>query len=199
VEKSTSRTGRAQARGPRVALQSARASPTFRKRRLPVEGGVISNDLVTNQENITENQAEHVGLTTQHEHDIEEAQSHHSDVVCDEDEIVVANGPQRGLRSNGSIIDPHTKDTLGTRGRMRDLTDANDSSSNVEEDSDHTGHKGNTPNHARPRAKRASAASSSIPETPKKRRKMSTHVTEQTTWSTVNDIIVLSNHRRYIS
>jgi hypothetical protein len=54
---------------------------------------VIWNDLITNRANITKKQAEHTGLTTQHEDNIEGAQSHHSDVVCDEDEIVVANGP----------------------------------------------------------------------------------------------------------
>jgi hypothetical protein len=82
-------------------------------------GGIILNDLVTSQANITENQAEHVGLTTRHEHDIEEAQSHYSNAVCDEDEIVVANGPQHGLRSKGIIIDPRTKDTFGTHGHIR--------------------------------------------------------------------------------
>jgi hypothetical protein len=149
---------------------------------------IMSNDLVATRANITRKQAEQVGLTTQHGDDIEGAESHHSDAVCDEDEIVVANGPQCGPRSNGSIIDPRTRDTLGMGGHMHDLTDANDSSSNVGEDSDHTGLRSNTPTHTRPRAKRASATNSSIPRTPKKRRKMSTHFTEQTTCSTVDDI-----------
>jgi hypothetical protein len=149
---------------------------------------VISNDLVANRANMTKKQAEHACLTTEHEDDIEGAQSYYSDAVCDEDEIVVANGPQRGLRSNGGIIDPRTKDTLGTGGHTQDLMDANDSSSDVEEDSDGTSPKDNAPNHVRPRAKRAPAVNSSIPETPRKRRKMSTHLIEQTTCSTVNDI-----------
>lgn len=55
-------------------------------------GQVISNDLVANRANITNKQAEHAGLTTQHEDDIEGVRSHHSDAVCDEDEIVDANG-----------------------------------------------------------------------------------------------------------
>jgi hypothetical protein len=149
---------------------------------------VISNGLVANRANITRKQAEHAGLTTQHEDDIEGAQSQRSDAVCDEDEIVVANGPQRGPRLNGSIIDPRTKATLGERGHTQDLMDANDSSSDVEEDSDGTSFKDNAPNHVRLRAKRAPAVNSSIPETPRKRRKMSTHLIEQTTCSTVNDI-----------
>jgi hypothetical protein len=149
---------------------------------------VISNDLVANRANITKRQAEHACLTTQHEDDIEGAQSHHSDEVCNEDEIVVANGPQRGPRLNGSIVDPRTKATLGERGHTQDLVDANDSSSDVEEDSNGTSPKDNAPNHVRPRAKRAPAANSGKPETPRKRRKMSAHLIEETTCSTVNDI-----------
>jgi hypothetical protein len=152
-------------------------------------GQVIPNDLVANRANITKKQAEHACLTTQHEDDTEGAQPHHSDAVCDEDEIVVANGLQRGPRSNGGLIDPRTKDTLGTGGHAQDLMDADDSSSAVEEDSDSTSPKDNAPNHVRPQAKRAPAANSSIPETPRKRRKMSTHLIEQTTCSTVNDIL----------
>jgi hypothetical protein len=102
---------------------------------------VISNDLVADQANITKKQAEHACLTTQHEEDIKGAQSHHSDAVCDEDEILVANGTQRGQRSNGGIIDPRTKDTLGIGVHRQDLIDANDSSSDVEEDSDGTSPK----------------------------------------------------------
>ena len=127
-------------------------------------------------------------LISQHEDDIDGAQSHHSNAVCNEDEIVVANGPQRGPRSNGGIIDPRTKNTLSIGGYTQDLIDANDSSSDVEEDSDSTSPKDNALNYVRPRAKRAPTANSSIPETPRKRRKMSTHLIEQTTCSTVNDI-----------
>lgn len=151
---------------------------------------VVPNDLVPNRANITKKQAKYACLISQPEDDIERAQSHHSDAVCDEDEIVVANGPQRGPRSNGGIIDPRTKDTLGTEGHTQDLIDANDSSSDIEEDSDGTSSKDNSPNQVRPRAKRALAANSSISETPRKRRKMSTHLIEQTTCSTVNDIPV---------
>jgi hypothetical protein len=148
----------------------------------------ISNDLVAIQADATEQQAEQLDLTTHQRDDMKEAQSHQSGGVFGEDEIVVANGPQCGPRSNGSVIDPRTKDTPDTGGHVHDLTDANDSSSDVEEDSDDTGSNDNTPSHARPRAKRASAANSSIPETPKKRRKMSTHFTEQTTCSVFNNI-----------
>jgi hypothetical protein len=56
-------------------------------------GRVIPNDLVANRANITKKQLEHACLTTQHEDDIEGAQPHHSDAVCDEDGIVVANSP----------------------------------------------------------------------------------------------------------
>jgi hypothetical protein len=101
---------------------------------------------------------------------------------------MVANGPQRGPRSNGSIIDPRTKDTLGTGGYTKDLMDTNDSSSDVEENSDETGPEGNASNHVRLRAKRASAANSGITGTLRKRRKMSTHFSEQTTCSTVDNI-----------
>jgi hypothetical protein len=151
-------------------------------------GRVIPNDLVTKRASITKKQVEHVCLTIQHEDDIVEAQSHHSDAVCDEDEIVVADDPQRGPRSNGGIIDPCTKNTLGTGGHTQDLVDADDSGSDVDEDFDGTSPKDNAPNHVRTRAKRAPAANPSVPETPKKRRKMSTHLVEQTTCSAINDI-----------
>jgi hypothetical protein len=120
--------------------------------RLALEHGtdakrVIANGLVVHPANITRKQAEHAGLTTQHENDIEGAQSQHSDSVCDEDKIVVADGPQRGPRSDGGIIDPRTKDTLGTGVHRQDLMDANDSNSDVEEDSDGTSPRDNVPHH----------------------------------------------------
>jgi hypothetical protein len=93
---------------------------------------VIPNDLVANRANVTKKQAEHACLTTQHEGDIERTQSRYSDVVYDEDEIVVSNGERRDPRSNGGIIDPRTKDTLGTGGHTQDLMDADDSSSDVD-------------------------------------------------------------------
>jgi hypothetical protein len=101
---------------------------------------------------------------------------------------VVANGSQRGPRSNGGVVDSRTEDTPGTDGHIHDLGDGNDSSSDVGEDSDDTGPEGNTPNHVKPRGKRASGANFSVLETPKKRRKTSIHSTEQTTWSAVNNI-----------
>jgi hypothetical protein len=148
---------------------------------------VISNDLVTIQANATEEQAEQLDLTTHQRYDIEEAQSHQSGGVCDEHEIVAANGPQRGPRSNGGVIDPRTKDTPGTGGRIHDLMYANDSSSEAEEDSDEIDPKSNTSNYARPRAKRASGANFSNPETPGKRRKTLLYLSKQMTCSAVND------------
>jgi hypothetical protein len=56
-------------------------------------GQSISNDLVTVQANATDEQAEQLNLTTHQRDDMEEARSHQSDGLCDEDEIVVANGP----------------------------------------------------------------------------------------------------------
>jgi hypothetical protein len=151
-------------------------------------GQVISNDLVAIRANAAKEQAEQSGLTTHHRDDMEEAQSHRSGGVCDEEKIVVANGSQRGPRSNGGVVDSRTKDTPGTGGRIHDLMDAGDSSSDVEEDSDDTGPKGNTPNHIKPRAKRAYNTNLGILETPKKRRKTLIHFTEQMTCSAVNNI-----------
>lgn len=71
----------------------------------------------------------------------------------------------------------HTKDPI----------EANNSSSDAEEDSDGTSPKDNALNHVRPRAKRAPAAN--FRQTRRKRRKMLTHLIEQTTYSTVNDIL----------
>jgi hypothetical protein len=151
-------------------------------------GQVISNDLVAIRANAAKEQAQQSGLTTHHRDDMEEAQSHQSGGVCDEEEIVVANGSQRGPRSNGGVVDSRTKDTPGTGGRIHDLMNAGDSSSDIEEDSDDTGPKGNTPKHIRPRAKRAYNTNLGILETPKKRRKTLIHFTEQMTCSAVNII-----------
>jgi hypothetical protein len=148
-------------------------------------GQSILNDLVAVQANAANEQAEQLGLTTHHRDDMEKYQSHQSGEVCDEDEIVVANGPQRGPRSNGGVFDPRTKDTPVPGGHNHGLTNANDSSSDIEEDSDDTDLKGNTSNQVRPRAKRAYGANLSISETPKKRRKTSIHFTEQMTCSAV--------------
>jgi hypothetical protein len=151
-------------------------------------GRVISNDLVAVRANAAKEQAEQSGLTTRHRDDVEEAQSHQSGEVCDEDELVVANGPQRGPRSNGGVVNPRTKDTPVPGGHNHGLTNANDSSSDVEEDSDNTDPKGNTSNQVRPRAKRAFGADTSISETHTKRRKTSNHFTKQTACSVINNI-----------
>jgi hypothetical protein len=151
-------------------------------------GQVTSSDLVAIGANTTEEQAEHMGPTTDQRYAVEGARSHHSGGVCDDDEIVVANVLQRGPRSNSSVVDPQIKDRPDTDDRVTGLTDANDSSTENEDDFDDIDPTDNTSNNVRPRAKRASGGDFSVPETPKKRRKTLVDLTEQMTCSAVKKI-----------
>jgi hypothetical protein len=171
-----------------VSLDSVVSTPSRELEHGMETGQSISKDLVAVKANATDEQAEQLNFTTHQRDDIGGAQSHQSGEVCDEDEIVVANGPQRGPRSSGGIVDPRTKDRPVPGGHNHGLTNVNDSSSDIEEDIDDTDPKGNSSNQVKPRAKRAYDANSSIPETPEKRRKKSIDSTEQMTCSAVNNI-----------
>jgi hypothetical protein len=151
-------------------------------------GQIISNNLVAIGAYAAEEQAEHMVPDADQRDAVERARSHQSGGVCDEDEIVVANVLQRGPKSNGSVVDPQTKDRPDTDDRVDSLTDANDSSTENEDDLDDIDPTDNTSNNVRSRAKRASGADSSVPETPKKRSKTLVDLTEQTTCSAVKKI-----------
>jgi hypothetical protein len=105
-------------------------------------GQVVSNDLVAIRANATREQVECSDLTAQQRDDVEGAQSREPNGVCDEDEIVVANGLQFDRRLRGSVINSRTKETPDAGGQIHDLTDANDGSLIVREDSEDTGPKG---------------------------------------------------------